>query len=410
MAHAAAYTAILNELNRDISRAQPKDIIQFCANFFNRKLESERAERMANPFPAAETKTSPSLVARSPTHQASSLSGSPPASGSSLFRGHQTQEAVPAHYNLLRRTSVSAESMVPTAEDYVRISIPKTQSQMARISQSISNNLLFKNLDEDQHRDVLDAMAEKRIQAKNEVVIRQGDVGDYFYIVETGEFDVYVKGPRDEVGKKVASIVSGGSFGELALMYNAPRAATVICSSEGGAILWALDRITFRRILMENTSRKRRMYEHFLSTVPILSSLEGYERQKIADALDTVVYAEGNTVIRQGDIGEQFFIIEFGEANVVKEGEGTVARLGKGDYFGELALLNDAPRAATVVAITRLKVATLGKRAFNRLLGPVVEIMKRKERQMRGPQAGNEGDISPRAGVSNGPMALQSIA
>lgn len=216
-----------------------------------------------------------------------------------------------------------------------------------------------------------------------EQVIIQGDAGDYFYVVERGSFDVYVNdsgavqsGP-DGMGNKVGTIQSGGSFGELALMYNAPRAATVV-SAEAHCTLWALDRVTFRRILMESTFARRRLYESFLEEVPLLSSLTPYERSKIADALETQKYPPGHTIIQQGDIGEAFFILESGEADAYIDGETrSVKHYQKGDYFGELALLNDAPRAASVVSTTEVKVATMGKRAFARLLGPVEGIMRR---------------------------------
>lgn len=201
--------------------------------------------------------------------------------------------------------------------------------------------------------------------------------------MEKGSFDVYVNpagslqpGP-DGLGTKVTTINPGGSFGELALMYNSPRAATVM-SAEGGSTLWALDRITFRRILMDSTFQRRRLYESFLEEVPLLSSLTKYERSKIADALDTQKYPAGTTIIAEGDAGEAFYLLESGEAEAYKEGtDGPVKQYKKGDYFGELALLNDAPRAASVVSKTEVKVATLGKNGFQRLLGPVESIMRR---------------------------------
>lgn len=183
------------------------------------------------------------------------------------------------------------------------------------------------------------------------------------------------------LGNHVGTIQSGGSFGELALMYNSPRAATVV-SAESGCTLWALDRVTFRRILMESTFARRRMYENFLEEVPVLSSLTPYERSKIADALETQKFPAGHTIIRQGDVGTSFFFLEDGKCEAYFEKDGQqqmVKSYGKGDFFGELALLNDAPRAATVLSTTEVKVATLGKSAFARLLGPVESIMRRTE-------------------------------
>ena len=247
-----------------------------------------------------------------------------------------------------RRTSVSAESMAPSNEEYVKVVVPKTEEQRSRIGAAVKNNFLFRNLDEEQYKDVVDAMSEKRL-APGEEVIKQGGVGDYFYIIETGTVDVWVA----KFGKpsaKVAQVGAGGSFGELALMYNAPRAAPVVANAD--CILWALDRITFRRILMDSTSKKRRMYESFLEEVPLLKSLEAYERHKIADALESVIFNDGDTVIKQGDAGDNFHIIESGDAVVTQIDENgqehAVHTLKKGDYFGGTFQGSFGPRSLTL--------------------------------------------------------------
>ena len=241
----------------------------------------------------------------------------------------------PVNHNRGRRTSVSAESMAPTLDkDYVKVVIPKSEEQKKRIEASIRGNFLFRSLDEEQYMDVVNAMAEKHIAAGEEV-IKQGGIGDYFYVVEDGAFDVFVS-RNGNPAVKVTEYEGGGSFGELALMYNAPRAATVTATKD--SVIWALDRVTFRRILMEITSRKLRMYESFLEEVPLLVSLEPYERHKIADALESVTFNEGDVVMKQGDPGENFYIIESGDAQVTQtDGNGVehvMHQLKKGDYFG----------------------------------------------------------------------------
>ncbi|KAI0240224.1 hypothetical protein L0F63_000223, partial [Massospora cicadina] len=407
--------AVCDALRRELNRECPPDIYQFCATYFTRKLQDQRSHLLTlvkvgasgeviNSFngPRGFGRTS---VANSDTRAAASVdpdetsedgseiyhsgeetlsdSASDPASDpddSFLLTSSEDEGAPfePPAYNRGRRTSISAESMAPAKDgEFVKVFIPKSPEQRMRIETCLSNNFLFKNLDEEQYRDVIDAMSEKRV-APGEDVIVQGGVGDYFYAVEAGTFAVYVAkdgGPET----KVHEVGPGGSFGELALMYNAPRAATVRCG--GAGVLWALDRVTFRRILMERTARKRRMYEGFLEEVPILTNLEPYERHKIADALEPVTFNAGDVVVQQGDTGQSFYIIESGEATVTKVDENGVEHpmglLKKGDYFGELALLTDKARKATVSAVGRLKCATLGKKAFVRLLGPVVEIIKR---------------------------------
>ncbi|CEP11999.1 hypothetical protein [Parasitella parasitica] len=390
------YTQLLTELHNEYCNEQPSDVLQFCSNFFIRKLEEQRLElrnnhSRSNLFDTNNTSNDlHPLCENQPFEQPGFQWGNTHTSHSSdnddddelsededdeehdNFSNEPLPSLPPSNYNPRRRTSVSAESMAPsTNPDFVKDIIPKSQAQAERIKVSISNNFLFRNLDEEQYLDVVNAMAEKRVD-KGTTVIEQGDVGDFFYVVESGTLDCFIG------ETKVTNYEAGGSFGELALMYNAPRAATIITTSD--SVLWALDRITFRTILMENTSRKRRMYEHFLSEVVLLKSLESYEQHKIADALESVYFEDGQEVVKQGDIGDQFYIIESGEAFVLKEENGVkqqVNQLERGSYFGELALLNDAPRAATVVAHGKLKCATLGKKAFTRLLGPVLDILKR---------------------------------
>ncbi|KAH8548680.1 camp-dependent protein kinase regulatory subunit [Umbelopsis sp. PMI_123] len=400
---AEEYQAILNDLNKAVHENQPDDVLQFCANFFSRRLEHDRTQ--SRQTTTGEAPHEHVTEDAGHPHDLQSLQFPPVADIEPTDQTHLTDSSdeedlddeardtfgsmpamdAGAGHNRGRRTSVSAESIQPSANpNYVRKVIPKTQEQRERIRLAVQNNFLFKNFDEEQYQDVVNAMEEKRVPP-NTTVIEQGAVGDFFYIVESGTLDCFIS--KDGGSPlKVTEYSAGGSFGELALMYNAPRAATLITTSD--SVLWALDRITFRSILMEITSRKRRMYESFLEEVPLLKPLELYERHKIADALESVYFEDGEEVVKEGDVGDIFYMVESGQAIAYKNApDGSkqeVYRYEKGGYFGELALLNDSPRAATVVAVGRLKCATLGKKAFTRLLGPVREILNRNSENYQG--------------------------
>ncbi|KAI0433567.1 camp-dependent protein kinase regulatory subunit [Xylaria sp. FL1042] len=430
----STYKKEIEHLDTLIRLRKPFDIIQFCADYFLRRLAEERiAYRVhtasqsnhsvamsgttftspfaanSNPFgtdgPKLQTTSSGQLLnvveedendaVTSPTTGSFGANGTfrSPFSGDassdgppSSVRTPPNPDSYPAQYNFGRRTSVSAESLKPVADindNWSPPSYPKPAEQLERLQRAIEGNFLFSHLDDEQTAQILGALQEKLIPAKDIKVVTQGDAGDYFYVVEKGSFDIWVNDSGalqpglDGLGRKVASVQAGGSFGELALMYNAPRAATVI-SAEPSCTLWALDRVTFRRILMESTFARRRLYEKFLEEVPLLATLTPYERSKIADALETQKYPAGTVIIKQGDIGQSFYLVESGEADAFIDNQSeSVKHYQKGDFFGELALLNDAPRAASVVSSTEIKVATLGKSAFARLLGPVEGIMRR---------------------------------
>ena len=102
----------------------------------------------------------------------------------------------------------------------------------------------------------------------------------------------------------IAAAGANPSFGELALMYNAPRAATVKASSD--CKLWALDRLAFKVIMMETAASKNSTRSEFLGQVKIMETLSDMERRTIADALVAQQFNAGDIIIRQGDPGTGF--------------------------------------------------------------------------------------------------------
>eukprot|EP00092_Neocalanus_flemingeri_P004524 GFUD01004873.1.p1 GENE.GFUD01004873.1~~GFUD01004873.1.p1 ORF type:complete len:152 (-),score=29.20 GFUD01004873.1:261-716(-) len=133
---------------------------------------------------------------------------------------------------------------------------------------------------------------------------------------------------------------------------------------------------------MDSTIKKRKMYEVLLTKVSILANLDEWERLTIADALEDVTFENGTQIVKQGDQGDDFFIIVEGIATVtqfIAEGEEAqeVGHLVPSDYFGEIALMLNRPRAATVTAKGPLKCAKMDRARFERLLGPCADILKR---------------------------------
>uniref|UniRef100_A0A8C5KIS4 cAMP-dependent protein kinase type II-alpha regulatory subunit n=1 Tax=Jaculus jaculus TaxID=51337 RepID=A0A8C5KIS4_JACJA len=281
---------------------------------------------------------------------------------------------------------VCAETYNPDEEEEdndPKVVYPKSDEQRCRLQEACKDILLFKNLDPEQLSQVLDAMFE-RIVKIDEHVIDQGDDGDNFYVIERGTYDILVT--KDNQTRSVGQYDNHGSFGELALMYNTPRAATIVATSEGS--LWGLDRVTFRRIIVKNNAKKRKMFEAFIESVPLLKSLEVSERLKIVDVIGEKIYRDGERIIAQGEKADSFYIVESGEVSILIRSktktnrsdanqEVEIARCHKGQYFGELALVTNKPRAASAYAVGDVKCLVMDVQAFERLLGPCMDIMKR---------------------------------
>ncbi|XP_057304957.1 cAMP-dependent protein kinase type II regulatory subunit-like isoform X3 [Hydractinia symbiolongicarpus] len=280
-----------------------------------------------------------------------------------------------------RRQAVAAESYDPTAEDEeseIIVVNPKTSEQLKCLEEAAKGIIFFEKCDAEQKRILFDAMFEKRVK-EGDVIIRQGDDGDNFYVIEEGKYDVLIKDGDGE--KKVATLQDKGFFGELALLYNCPRNATIMATGEG--ILWGLDQKTFRQIVVKATAKKRKTFETLLMGVSMLDSLTPYELMNLTDALDEKRFSKGEEIIKEGDSATNMYFIMQGEVSVRVTDKNTnteqeVVKLNRGRYFGELALVLQKPRVASVYSYTDdTKCAVLNINAFERLLGPCVEIMKR---------------------------------
>ncbi|GAB5362406.1 hypothetical protein AAMO2058_000794100 [Amorphochlora amoebiformis] len=282
-----------------------------------------------------------------------------------------------------KRVAVSAETMGDMSRkgSAQNFNMPpdatreKTEEQARIIRKVIESNVLFRGLNEDHTTRIVELMYRLNYQ-KGDIPIRQGDRGDRLYVVETGVFEVKVTVDGKE--RVVAQRGAGTLFGELALMYNAPRAATVCAITE--AVVWCVDRFTFRRVLKNVTESQLKRYRDFLKKVSLLAPLTESERAKIAEAIEEVHVAKGTVIMKQGQKGTCMYIIGSGSVKCIKD-EAVVAKIVSGDYFGERALMAaeaEQKRAATVIAEKECRLLKLNRNAVFLLLGPVEDIMKKR--------------------------------
>jgi len=266
------------------------------------------------------------------------------------------------------------------------VTVPKDERTLASLLKAIAKNVLLSHLGEEEKRLISECMFPSTATA-GEVVIKQGDLGDNFYIIDQGHATIQVFDTLSDM-IQTFNIGEGGSFGELALIYGTPRAATIKATSE--MRLWGMDRDTYRKILMESAMKKRKEYEAFLNKIPLLEPLDKSEKQAVADSLQTIVFEKGEDILRQGEDGETFYIIEEGQASVtIQRPDGDenvqVNVLGPMDYFGEMALVYERPRAATVTAVTNARCVMFDKDGFDRCLTGCVEVLKQASLNYKNP-------------------------
>lgn len=104
-----------------------------------------------------------------------------------------------------------------------------------------------------------------------------------------------------------------------------------------------------------------------LATVPLFSACSRKELQLVARGAERVTVDTGKVIVVEGSAGSEFFVIISGTARVERSGR-KVASLGPGNFFGDLALLDRAPRNASVIAESPMELAKVGQKAFDELL------------------------------------------
>ncbi len=283
----------------------------------------------------------------------------------------------------VNRSSVSAEvyGLFNKKKPFKPRVIPKTNEQIERIKDRCMLSFLFNSLEEKDLKTVIDSFEEKKYKA-GENVITQGEEGDVLYLVDNGELDCEKVFKAGDPPTHLKIYKPGESFGELALLYNAPRAATITADSDE-VITWVLDRETFNHIVKEAAQKKREKYENFLKKVDILSTIDPYELMQISDALKTATFKKGDFIIKEGEMGDVFYILEEGNCEATKtlepgKPDTIIKEYSVGDYFGERALIKGEPRACNIIASSdTVKVISLDRISFKRLLGPIEELLKR---------------------------------
>ncbi|TYZ60991.1 hypothetical protein PybrP1_005346 [[Pythium] brassicae (nom. inval.)] len=310
----------------------------------------------------------------------------PPAIRPSTMAAATVVGSVPSAASILdmnerkgvRRAPINEGAVEPgdlSAVTHVRV--PKNNQTRAMITRALKSHYLFSSLDQGEIDEMIDVMAMVTVQCGDNV-ISQGAAGNCFYVLESGSCDIVVD--NELVGK----YSNGDAFGELALLYNCPRAATIRATS--GCILWTVERTMFRRIMATTASATQLARVNFLKNVELLQRLSNNQLQKVAAALKLQRFSDGDYIIRQGEDGNTFYIIVEGKVRCTSRGSGADAAekelmtLCRGNYFGEMALMLNEPRQANCIAIGNVDCYVMDRTQFTTLLGPLRSLI---DRQMR---------------------------
>ncbi|XP_059373069.1 cGMP-dependent protein kinase 1-like isoform X1 [Carassius carassius] len=270
-----------------------------------------------------------------------------------------------------KRQAISAEPANVQQLSHVTLpSVAKSAKSKELIKSAILDNDFMKNLEMSQIQEIVDCMYPVDYD-KNSCIIKEGDVGSLVYVMEEGKVEV------TKEGLKLCTMGPVKVFGELAILYNCTRTATV--RTVTSVKLWAIDRQCFQTIMMRTGLIKHAENMELLKSVLTFRGLSEEILSKLADVLEETHYEDGDYIIRQGARGDTFFIISKGNVTMTREdcpGQEPVylRSMGKGDSFGEKALQGEDIRTANVIAAESVTCLVIDRDSYKHLIGGLEDV------------------------------------
>ncbi len=225
---------------------------------------------------------------------------------------------------------------------------------------------LLSDLDDQARREIASRASLRRVTAGRSVVV-QGEPGTELFLVRSGRLEIVRVGPGGET--PVGTLHRGQLFGEIALLTAGPRAATVRTTEPSE--LFVLDKGTFDRLLAERVDvapvREALLSVEAIRALGPFAHLDEQDAALIAGHATWENYPPKTAIVRQGREGDAFYVLASGQVEVIEDRR-KVRTMGPGAFFGEVALLLDIPRTATVRSITPVRLLRLDRDGFEQVV------------------------------------------
>lgn len=266
------------------------------------------------------------------------------------------------------KSSKNQETTTSTISDELKLEIKSAQEVINSLTQVnidflttiLSDHYLFRGL---QYSDLNDLISKLRlfVVPQNEFIINQGEIGSFFYILNSGEADIVVN------GNKVGEYSRGGSFGELALLTNSRRKASIKTKSK--CTLWGLDKLTFKSALKTIHSTSKDEIKKLLFQAPFFAFLSEACKNQLLEISIINDYSDQEAIIQEGQEAWFIYIIKSGIVKITVENL-EKETLSEGQVFGEGALLSDDnKRRATISSIGRTQIISLEQKSVIGIIG-----------------------------------------
>lgn len=275
---------------------------------------------------------------------------SPPIFASSRLIRNKSQDST--------KNNLSAESLVPHKRSRSK-SLLKTEKDIRLIEQALQKHFIFSNLSEYQISAIINEMRLFTFSSQS-IIFEQNSIGDYYFVIAAGRVEVLIDMDT------VASLSPGDSFGEVALLHDAPRSATTLAAEK--TFLWGLSRNEFREVLKKMNFQKYNENLRFVEEFHFFKTLTTKQKETLASCMQAETFQIGAKIVKEGEYGDSMYFIKEGSVVVTQKGN-EIRKLFKNEYFGEQALLNNNLRTASVTALENLICLSLNTEDLQGTLG-----------------------------------------
>ncbi|EAR85527.2 CGMP-dependent kinase 5-1 (macronuclear) [Tetrahymena thermophila SB210] len=261
------------------------------------------------------------------------------------------------------RADIEEESQI--YENIIKREREMTNADIHANKKSLGNHFVFSLLSDQDKEEIIKKMF--YCENKSDFVFKQGDQASTYFIIEKGECQIIINGDVKR------TLQHGQCFGELALLYGAPRSASV--KALGVCGFWAIDRNTFKKAIAEVVHREYGENRSFIDKIKFFNSMTNEQKDSIANVLITQVFKKGEIIVADGDMASSYYIIKKGKVAIYKD-EKMIREMVAGETFGEQALFENSKRGATVKAVEDdSRCIALGKDDIQRVLGDKVQVI-----------------------------------
>lgn len=219
------------------------------------------------------------------------------------------------------------------------------------LEHALKNHYILGDLDEKIREEIVKELPLYQVESKT-TIIKEGTFGEYFYIIDEGNLDVYHNNTL------LKSLNDGDTFGEIGLIYDCERSATVITAKK--CYIFVMDGKLFQKLLELMNKRNTSEYMNFLNNHKHTALLDIDQKMALSNYYIKMTFKSGQMILREGDVSNSIFIIKEGEVEI-KSKEKTVRVIKKGDFFGEISWLLNTFRTKSVYSKGKCIVYTISK-------------------------------------------------